>query len=113
MDKDVVELRRERQAAFTYERKVHVLGMSLYGNRPAQFWEQWGGPKAGDFYTLTRPTLELFHIARVEDGMVYIVNCLLDPETVQESGFPLDTFLTEGFGVNRIYVHPLVFTIGE
>jgi hypothetical protein len=101
-----VYLRRERQAQFTAERKLHALAHRFYGGIGAG-WV----PKAGDFYTLTRATLELFQVARVEDGQVWIVNCLGAPETVQESPFPLEGFSTEGFGINRVHVGDWIFNL--
>lgn len=107
----LAERLRKMQAAFTVERKLHALGLSLYGQTNAGLWAAFGGVKVGQFYTLTRPTLELFYIHRIDDeGKVFFINCGQESLT-EQGGFAASGFTTEGFGTNRVYVPETVFTL--
>ncbi len=58
-------------------------------------------PKAGDYYTSSRPDLEVYKILSIENGVIKTTytdrEC--EPMEWEESGFT-----TEGFGKNRIHV---------
>lgn len=98
------KLQEERQFQFTPGHKLHALALRFYHGQ--NDWQ----PKVGDFYTLTRSGIELLQVVRIEDGQVYISNCLNG--LGQEQGpFPLDGFTTEGFGVNRVQVPDFIFDL--
>lgn len=63
-------------------------------------------PKKGDLYTTSRDDLEVYEIVDIKDGKVY-TRYTEGSEIVTE--WDEATFLTEGFGPKRVYIHQSVF----
>ena len=86
--------------------KLAALAMRFYQGMQ---WE----PKVGDYYTLTRESLELFVINRSDGENFYIKKVFHagQPDNQYEEQvdpWPIASF-KEGFGVNRVWVHPVIF----
>ena len=81
---------------------MHALSNAMY-----QGGVKWK-PKAGDYYTSSRPDLELYQVISVEGGKIKTVytDSKTDPAEWDESGF-----LTDGFGPNRIHVPEWIFRL--
>lgn len=78
----------------TPNQKLHALSAKYYQHT---VWI----PKKGDYYTSTRADLELYQIVNIKNGIVYTIYCNMECKPVQ---WDEKTFLTEGFGVNRVHV---------
>lgn len=84
----------------TIEKKLQALSSKYYD------FQEWQ-PKQGDFYTSARNDLELYRIAKIENGKVYTEYYhteYCDRPNGELSEWDLDGFTTEGFGVQRVYV---------
>ncbi len=80
--------------------KLAALAMRFYQGMK---WE----PKVGDYYCLTRDGLELFQI-RSSDGENFFLR-KVGPNDAQDlsDAWPIADFQT-GFGINRVWVHPVI-----
>lgn len=67
-------------------------------------------PAAGDYYTTSRADLELYRVAKIENGKVYTEYCAKPGELTE---WPQDKFTDYGFGVRRVFVPTFVLTGGE
>ena len=65
-------------------------------------------PQKGDYYTSSRADLELYQVVDVTDTKVCTIY-VNGSGTVSE--WDKETFLTEGFGINRVHVPKFVFTV--
>ena len=86
----------------THKQKMYALSNAMYLG--GVNWE----PKPGDYYTSSRPDLELYQVVSVENGKVKTIytDRQAEPMEWDEAGF-----LTEGFGPNRIHVPDFVLKI--
>lgn len=89
------------KTSLTQDQKIQALALKYY-----QGYE-WV-PKAGDYYTTCRADLELYRVAKIEDGKIY-TEYTTQPGVLTE--WPLDSFTTYGFGLKRVYVPD--FILGE
>ncbi len=88
---------------FSLQQKLAALAMRFYQHMK---WE----PKVGDYYCLTRDDLELFVINRSDGENFFIRNVYApgQPEGDELADpWPIESF-QEGFGDNRVWVHPAV-----
>lgn len=83
----------------TESQKLEALAVRFYNGI------EWH-PKAGDFYTSSRPDLELYRVAKIVDGKIYTEYCT-SPGQLAE--WDLEGFTTEGFGDCRVHVPDYVF----
>jgi len=83
--------------------KLHALANRFY-----QGGVQWI-PKKGDFYTSTRADLEIYEILDVTEDKIKTVNLTAKSSIVSE--WDKETFLTEGFGINRVWVPHFIFNL--
>ncbi len=79
----------------TINQKMHALSNAMY-----QGGVKWV-LKAGDYYTSSRADLELYQVVSVENGKVKTIYTDREAEPME---WDETTFLTEGFGLNRIHV---------
>lgn len=84
--------------ALTEQQKLQALALRFYQGL------KWV-PEAGHHYTTSRNDLELYRIAKIEDGKVYTEYCHL---VGVYSEWPVEEFTSEGFGVHRVWVPPFV-----
>lgn len=67
-------------------------------------------PKEGDYYTSTRSDLELYRVVGINETKIFTVYADENrSETISE--WDKETFLTEGFGINRVHVPDFIFKI--
>ena len=85
----------------TEMQKLHALAYKYY---QGQKWE----PKKGDYYTTSRADLELYQVVDVTDTKV-VTRYLVGSDNVSE--WDKNGFLTEGFGVNRVWVPHFIFKL--
>lgn len=78
----------------TLKQKLAALALRFY---QGHVWT----PRVGDFYTTSRADLELYRVVKIEGGIVYTEYCTSPGNT---TGWNQDAFLTEGFGIHRVYV---------
>lgn len=90
------------QTSLTPTQKIHAFAYKFYNG--GQKWN----PKSGDYYTTTRADLELYQVVEVTETKIK-TTYLTPNSTITE--WDKDTFLTEGFGVNRMFVPDWVFKI--
>lgn len=90
------------EAMLTERQKLTALGHRFYSRA------EWS-PKAGDFYTTSRPDLELYKVVDVRDG---VVTTTYLPEGGETSEWPEDGFLTDGFGPCRVWVPDFILEQG-
>ncbi|MBO0142298.1 hypothetical protein JZX87_14115 [Agrobacterium sp. Ap1] len=83
----------------THQQKLAALAYRFYQGAS---WE----PKAEDYYTTSRADLEVYQVVSVENGVVR-TRFTEGSDTVSE--WPLDGFLTEGFGPKRVFIPPFIF----
>jgi hypothetical protein len=104
------ELRKEQPTSPSIE-KMELNPMQKLNALQYKYYQ--GGkwiPKEGDFYTTSRADLELYKVVEVTDTKIKTKYCL--PERGDSiSEWDKETFLTEGFGVNRVYVPEWIFAI--
>ena len=77
--------------------KLSALSMRFYSG------QKWI-PRAGGYYTTPRDDLELYQIAKIENGKVYTKYCDRDCDLAEWDEID---FTSKGFGVHRVYV-PLI-----
>lgn len=83
--------------------KLHALGFRFYqGDTQNNGWKV----KAGDYYTTSRPDLELYRVVSVAGGKVTTQYCANPAVTTEWDEY---NFLTEGFGPNRVRVPEWIF----
>lgn len=87
----------------TYQQKLEALGARFYS------YLQWT-PKAGDYYTSSRPDLELYRVVKIENGIVFTEYCT-SPGSLAE--WPESEFTTQGFGPQRVWVPDWVLRIAS
>jgi hypothetical protein len=63
-------------------------------------------PKESDYYTSTRADLELYKVVEITDDKIFTIYCT-NPSNVSE--WDKESFLTKGFGLQRMYVPDFVF----
>ena len=80
--------------ALTPHQKLSALAHRFYQGA------QWQ-PKAGDYYTTSRADLELYRVAKIEEGKLFTEYCTQPGELTE---WDSDTFTTEGFGPRRVHV---------
>lgn len=85
----------------TENQKLHALAYKYYQGGK---WE----PKKGDYYTTSRADLELYQVVDVTETKV-LTRYLVGSDTTSE--WDKDGFLTEGFGVNRVWVPHFIFNL--
>lgn len=90
----------QAQTELTVNQKMHALSNAMY-----QGGVKWI-PKAGDYYTSSRADLELYKIVSIENGKIKTKYAHSDTEPME---WDEETFLTKGFGVNRIHVPNWIF----
>lgn len=83
----------------TLLQKLNALSARYY---QGTVWE----PKAGDFYTTCRADLELYRIAKIEDGVVFTEYCTR-PGIYAD--WPEEEFTSVGFGPKRVWVPNWIF----
>lgn len=88
-----------KNLTFNERQKIAALAMRFYQHLE---WQ----PKVGDYYCLTREGLELFQIARTDGANFYISKVLPEFFEMQDA-WEIETF-KQGFGDNRVWVHPAV-----
>ncbi|MBN9055346.1 MAG: hypothetical protein J0H80_16635 [Rhizobiales bacterium] len=81
-------------AKLTYQQKLDALAYRFYQGAT---WK----PKADDFYTTSRPDLELYQVVSVEGG---VVRTRYTEGSDAISEWPEGEFLTDGFGPKRVFV---------
>lgn len=81
--------------------------MFALSNAMYQGGQKWV-PKAGDYYTSSRPDLELYQIYSIENGKI-LTRYTNGHSALSE--WDESTFLTEGFGPNRIHVPDWIFSL--
>lgn len=86
----------------TLEQKIEALAARYYQGL------EWS-PKAGDLYTTSRADLEVYEVVKVESGKVFTRYTEGSDGAISE--WPEAEFLTEGFGLNRVWVPPLVLSL--
>jgi len=86
----------------TDRQKMFALSNAMY-----QGGQKWI-PKAGDYYTSSRPDLELYQIYSVQNGKV-LTRYTNGHSAISE--WDEEGFLTEGFGPNRIHVPEWIFSL--
>lgn len=96
---------KEKTVSLNERQKIAALAMRFYQGMK---WE----PKVGDYYCLSREGLEMFQITR-SDGENFYITKVYDPgQNVTLFGELQDpwkiTDFQEGFGKNRVWVHPIV-----
>lgn len=85
----------------TEKQKLNALAFKYY---QGQKWE----PKAGDYYTTSRADLELYQVVEVTEDKVK-TKYLIPDSPISE--WDKSGFLTEGFGVNRVWVPDWVLSM--
>lgn len=85
----------------TENQKLNALAFKYYQGAK---WE----PKAGDYYTTSRSDLELYQVVEVTEDKVK-TKYLTPDSSISE--WDKAGFLTEGFGVNRVWVPDWVLSL--
>ena len=86
--------------SLSYQQKLTALSMRFYQHL------EWT-PEAGHYYTTSRADLELYRIAKIENGKVYTEYCTSSGSlTVWDE----DGFSTKDFGPSRVWVPEVVLT---
>lgn len=83
----------------TEKQKLSALALKFYQGM------QWK-PEAGHFYTTSRADLELYRIAKIENGIVYTEYCT-NPGVFSE--WAESEFIASGFGLRRVWVPDFIF----
>lgn len=78
----------------TLEQKLKALSLRFYSGME---WQ----PKAGDYYTTSRDDLELYQVVLVTEEVVIT---RYTEGSIEQSQWPANEFLTEGFGPRRVWV---------
>ena len=91
----------ELKTSLTPIQKLHALSLRYYSDYK---WE----PEAGDYYTTCRSDLELYRIAKIENGIVY-TEYTTQPSLLSE--WSESEFTTAGFGIRRVHVPSFIFGI--
>lgn len=78
----------------TAEQKLQAMAHRFYQRA------EWV-PKAGDFYTSARADLELYQVVEVRDDVIVTE---YTEGGCGPSEWPVDEFLTKGFGPSRVWV---------
>ncbi len=86
----------------TVNQKMHALSNSMY-----QGGVKWI-PKEGDYYTSSRADLEVYQIISIKNGKIKTIYTDSESEPME---WDEATFLTEGFGKNRIHVPNWILNI--
>lgn len=97
IDFDFITLRN----SLTENQKLHALAYKYYQGAK---WD----PKKGDYYTTSRADLELYRIVDITDTKI-LTQYTTGSDAISE--WDKDGFLTEGFGVNRVYVPDFIFRL--
>lgn len=82
----------------TAEQKLQALAHRFYQE------VEWS-PKKGDLYTTTRADLEVYEVVYADENIVrtrYTEGCSGSTE------WPVDGFLTDGFGPKRVWIPPFI-----
>lgn len=85
----------------TETQKLHALAFKYYQGVK---WE----PKKGDYYTTSRADLELYQIVDVTETKI-MTRYLVGSDTISE--WDKEAFLTQGFGINRVWVPDFIFKL--
>lgn len=85
----------------THQQKLEALAYRYY---QCAEWK----PKAGDYYTSNRADLELYRVAKIENGIVY-TEYANRPGIYAE--WPESEFITKGFGLCRTWVPNFILGI--
>jgi len=78
--------------SLTYSQKLNALAHRFYQGA------EWR-PRSGDYYTTCRGDLELYRVAKIENGVVYTEYCTR-PGVYSE--WPESEFTSQGFGTKRV-----------
>jgi hypothetical protein len=82
--------------SLTPSQKLYALGSRFYDGAE---WDV----RAGDYYTTSRPDLELYQVVDVREGVVYTRYC--DENFARSvSEWPEAEFIKAGFGPRRVHV---------
>ncbi len=93
-----------KHISLTNEQKLQAFANKYYLGGVE--WE----PKSGDYYTSTRADLELYQVVEVTEDKIKTRYC--NPQGGDSiSEWDRSTFLTEGFGINRMHVPEWIFTL--
>lgn len=95
-------LKQNSTVLFTYRHKLAALSYRFYQGI------EWTAPKAGDYYTTPRNDLELYHVVKIENGIVFTEYCSL-PGVLTE--WPESEFTSVGFGPQRTHVPNFIFEV--
>jgi hypothetical protein len=90
---------KQQQTALTEYQKLLAFEYKYYN------FISWN-PKEGDYYTSTRADLELYKVVKITDDKIFTIYCS-NPSNIFE--WDRNSFLTEGFGLQRMYVPDFVF----
>lgn len=97
----LIKVKSDHPTSLTCNQKLNALAYRFYQGG------KWI-PKSGDFYTTSRADLELYKVVDVTDNKIMTKYCI-GSDVISE--WDKGTFLTKGFGINRVYVPDFIFDL--
>lgn len=92
----------EKEPQWGYQQKVVAIGTHLYLQGGKRKWE----PKAGDYYTIRRGDLELFHIESLDEAGTATVTSNVATGSMVHEGFASMAFHEERIPVPEALLFP-------
>jgi hypothetical protein len=91
-----------KPTSLTQWQKLQALSEKYYS------YAVWN-PRVGDYYTSSRADLELYQIVDEDDEYFYTIYC--NNPNGERAQWRKEEFTTEGFGLNRVFVHKAIMSL--